>query len=125
MIRLLLFFVIFFSACAPRPQSGTTLKEAQTIQSTALKMGQEVEAQLQQLDQQRIRIEVQGRALNSEEIKFIAEVNNLAARFEEWQKNKPKLPTKQRALSDALLQKQKNYLSTIQAINEKAISLVE
>ena len=123
MTRYILFFTILLSACTPRPQQGDVLTEAQTIQAEALKIGEEVQKQLQELDQQRISIEVQGRALTSNELKFIADVNNLSSRFEEWQKEKPKLAAKLKGPSASLLKKQKDYLGAIQSIKEKVNSL--
>jgi len=125
MIRYTLFFTILLSACAPRPQQGEAFSEAQAIQTEALRIGEEVQKKLQELDQQRISIEVQGRALMPKELQFIADVNNLAARFEEWQKNKIQIPAKPKGSATTLLNKQKDYLDTIQAIKAKADGLTK
>ena len=120
MTRYLILSILLLSACAPRPQTGKIIAEAQAIQAEAIRIGQEVKTKLQELDQRRISIEVQGRALMPEELAFIDKVNQLTARFIEWEKNAPDLDGK----PDTVLRKQENYLEKVKSINEESMVLL-
>lgn len=121
MTRYLILSILLLGACAPRPQAGKMMAEAETIQAEAFHLGETVQAQLQELDQRRISLEVQGRALLPEELAFIDKVNQLTARFAGWEKAAPDLKGK----PEAVLQDQKDYLQTVKSIGQQASTLLE
>jgi hypothetical protein len=97
------------------------IAEAEATRAEALQLGDTVKAQIQELDQRRISIEVQGRALMPEELVFIEKVNQLTARFSEWEREGPDLKGK----PAAVLQDQQHYLQTVKSIGEQATTLLE
>lgn len=121
MIRYFILSILLLGACAPRPQTGDTIAEAKAIRAEAIQLGETVKAQIQELDQRRISLEVQGRALMPEELTFIDKVNQLTARFTEWEKAAPDLKGK----PERVVQDQKDYLQTVKSIGEQASTLLE
>ena len=121
MTRYFILSILLLGACAPRPQTGPMIAEAEAIRNEALQLGEIVRTQVQGLDQRRIGLEVQGRALMPEELAFIEKVNQLTARFSEWERDVPDLEGKPKVV----LQDQKNHLQAVKFIAEQANSLLE
>lgn len=125
MIRHLILFAILTTACAPRPKPGDVLGQARSLLSEASETGSRTQILLQNLEQRRNGIAVQGRGLTDEELTFMNKVDHLLARFKDWEENLPELPNRVAGDPDTFLQKYQNYLDTIQAIHGEAAILTQ
>jgi hypothetical protein len=68
------------------------LHQAHDVHLEAFKIKQSVKPQIEQLLQRSNSIQVQGRSLTEEEIKFTDEVNNLSQKFSYWEENHLEVP---------------------------------
>jgi hypothetical protein len=85
-----LFLSIF--ACGGESTEHKILHQASDIHLEALKIKKELEPNLEQLRQLNNSIQIQGRALTPEEIKFAKEVNALESRLSHWEENHVDVP---------------------------------
>ncbi len=86
-----LFAVCLFFSCGENAEDKI-LHEAHNIHLEAFKIKQAVSPQIEQLLQRSSGLQIQGRALTEDEIKFTTQVNNLAKKFEYWKENHLEVP---------------------------------
>jgi len=85
-------FVLFLWACGGGSAEDKLLHEAADIHMEALKVKDEMTPELEQLRQLSNGINVQGRALNEEEMNFTKAVANLESRLKYWEDNHVEVP---------------------------------
>ena len=95
-MRLLLFIslvsIVGFIACSGESEEHKILHEAADLHVEALKIKKELTGDLEQLRQLKNGIQVQGRALTEEEVKFTKAVNLLENRLAYWEENHVEVP---------------------------------
>ena len=91
-IALILFTALSFLLSCGESAEHKLLHEAHDIHMEAFKIKQAVEPQLEQLVQRSNSIQIQGRALTEEEIKFTESVNTLVQQLEFWKENHLEVP---------------------------------
>lgn len=85
-------FSLFIYACGGSSEEHKILHEAADIHVEALQIKKEMEPDLQSLESTVNSIQVQGRELSSEEIKFIKEYEVLQSRLKYWNDNHIEVP---------------------------------
>ena len=122
-------FILLLSifACTPRPQTGdVNWSNIQELNSKALTIGQKVKPILEDLEQKRNSINIQGRALTEQEIQFVEEVEKLMSRFGDWDQKRINLPDFEEKFEgnlNSLFKSEQASLDTIQAIQKAVQSL--
>jgi hypothetical protein len=87
-----LIFIAFF-ICTCSSSNEKVLKKANEIYDQSIKIEKEVAKKYDSLEQVSNSINIQGRALTEEEIKFTREVELLGLSLDYWQENHIEVPT--------------------------------